>query len=280
MLPPALRIQYIDAPFGLAPPPIRIESNNVKRILISNDDGYRAKGLRALRDALSGLAELTVVAPDRNKSGASNSLTLDVPVRVGKAEDGVYFVTGTPTDCVHLAISGLFDHEFDMVVSGINNGENLGDDALYSGTIAAAVEGRFLGLPTVAFSLCRSNGALQLDTAAHVARRVVERLLAEPLDSSMILSVNVPNVPRDALRGIVTTRLGLRHRSEKVVKANDPRGRPVYWVGISGAGQDAGPGTDFHAVAEGYASVTPLQVDLTRHAVLADVQRWLGGLTL
>lgn len=252
----------------------------LKKILISNDDGYRAKGLRALREALSGLAELTTVAPDRNKSGASNSLTLDVPVRVGKGEDGVFFVTGTPTDCVHMAISGLFDYDFDMVVSGINDGENLGDDSLYSGTIAAAVEGRFLGLPTVAFSLCRGDGPLHFPTAAHVARRIVERLLVEPIDSALILSVNVPNLPLTELRGIVSTRLGSRHRSEKVVKAKDPRGRPVYWVGPSGPGQDAGPGTDFHAVAAGFASVTPLQVDLTRHAALPDVQQWLTGLQL
>lgn len=252
----------------------------MKKILISNDDGYRAKGLRALREALTGLAELTVVAPDRNKSGASNSLTLDVPLRVGKTDDGAFFVTGTPTDCVHLAIFGLFDFEHDMVVSGINDGENLGDDVLYSGTVAAAVEGRFLGLPTVAISQCRGEGPPQFATAAHVARRVVERLLVKPLDRSMILNINVPDLPLADLRGIVTTRLGHRHRSEPVLKANDPRGRAVYWIGTAGAGQDAGPGTDFHAVAAGYASITPLQVDLTRHAALDTVRDWLGGLTL
>lgn len=252
----------------------------MKKILLSNDDGYRAKGLKALREGLTGLADLTVVAPDRNKSGASNSLTLDAPLRLGKAEEGVFFVTGTPTDCVHMAISGLFEHEFDMVVSGINDGENLGDDSLYSGTIAAAVEGRFLGLPTLAFSLVRGEGTMHFATAAHVARCVVERLMSEPLSQSMILSVNVPNVPLDQLRGIVTTRLGHRHRSEKIIKAKDPRGRPIYWVGSAGPGQDAGPGTDFHAVAEGYASVTPLQVDLTRHAALDEVQHWLKGMRL
>ena len=257
-----------------------LSAYHVKKILLSNDDGYRAKGLKALREGLAGLAELTVVAPDRNKSGASNSLTLDVPLRVGKTEDGAFFVTGTPTDCVHLAIFGLFDYEHDMVVSGINDGENLGDDVLYSGTVAAAVEGRFLGLPTVAVSLCRSEGKMHFDTAAHVARRVVERLLAEPLDQSMILNINVPNLPLAQLRGIETTRLGHRHRSEPVLKANDPRGRPVFWIGAAGAGQDAGPGTDFHAVSRGLASVTPLQVDLTRHAALDTVRDWLRDLTL
>jgi 5'-nucleotidase len=249
------------------------------KILISNDDGYRARGIRALRSALAGLADLTVVAPDRNKSGASNSLTLDVPVRVGKVEEGFWFVTGTPTDCVHLAISGFFDFEHDMVVSGINDGENLGDDVLYSGTVAAAIEGRFLGLPTVAVSLCRpASGSPDFDAAARIARAVVAHLLQRPLDRSLILNVNVPHLPFGQLRGLQVTRLGFRHRSEGVVPATDPRGRTVYWVGAAGAGQDAGPGTDFHAVAEGYVSVTPLQVDLTRHAMLDDVRRWIGDL--
>jgi 5'-nucleotidase len=247
------------------------------KILISNDDGYRSRGIRALREALTGLADLTVMAPDRNKSGAGHSLTLDVPVRVGRIEPGVFFVTGTPTDCVHLAISGFFDFEHDMVVSGINDGENLGDDVLYSGTVAAAVEGRFLGLPTVAISQCRPSGGGQpkFETAARVARRLVSHLLERPLDRSMILNVNVPDRPYEELKGLQTTRLGFRHRSEPVLKAQDPRGRPVYWVGPSGPGQDAGPGTDFNAVASGYVSVTPLQVDLTRHAALAGVERWL-----
>jgi 5'-nucleotidase len=248
------------------------------KILISNDDGYRARGIVALRAAMAGLAELTVVAPDRNKSGASNSLTLDVPLRVGKVEEGVYFVTGTPTDCVHLAISGLFDFEHDMVVSGINDGENLGDDVLYSGTVAAAVEGRFLGLPTVAFSLCRPpTGSPDFSAAARVARSIVERLLADPLDRNFILNVNVPALPFEKLRGLLPTRLGHRHRSEAVVPAADPRGRPVYWVGAAGPEQDGGPGTDFHAIASGFVSVTPLQVDLTRHGALPGLQRWLEG---
>lgn len=249
------------------------------KILISNDDGYRARGILALREALTGLAELTVVAPDRNKSGASNSLTLDVPLRVTQSEPDCYFVTGTPTDCVHLAISGLFDFEHDMVVSGINDGENLGDDVLYSGTVAAAVEGRFLGLPTIAFSLVRpERGEADYSAAARVARMMVERLLAQPLDRSMILNVNVPHLPFDKLRGFATTRLGHRHRSERVMASDDPRGRKVYWVGPAGTEQDGGPGTDFHAVANGFVSVTPLQTDLTRHAALEPVARWLDGL--
>ncbi|NDF86840.1 MAG: 5'/3'-nucleotidase SurE, partial [Gammaproteobacteria bacterium] len=205
------------------------------KILVSNDDGYRASGIIALREALTGLAELTVVAPERNHSGASNALTLEQPLRVTEFERNAYFVSGTPTDCVHLAISGLFDFEHDMVVSGINNGENLGDDALYSGTIAAAIEGRFLGLPTVAFSLRRpEQGEMDYSAAAKVARLIVERLLERPLERTMILNVNVPHRPFGELRGFKTTRLGHRHRAERAVKAMDPRGRVVYWVGMAG----------------------------------------------
>lgn len=249
------------------------------KILVSNDDGYRAEGIRRLREALITLAEVTVVAPDRNKSGASNSLTLDVPLRVFEAEPGVYFVPGTPTDCVHLAISGLFDFEHDMVVSGVNDGPNLGDDVLYSGTVAAAIEGRFLGLPTIAVSLCTSAAAGgHFGTGAEVARRLVAQLLQKPLPQALILNVNVPDVPVERLRGFRATRLGFRHRSADVMRAQDPRGRPVYWVGPAGAEQDAGPGTDFEAVAQGYVSVTPLQIDLTRHAALPQVGTWLEGI--
>jgi 5'-nucleotidase len=249
------------------------------KILVSNDDGYRAEGIRRLREALMSLAEVTVVAPDRNKSGASNSLTLDVPLRVFEAEPGVYFVPGTPTDCVHLAISGLFDFEHDMVVSGVNDGPNLGDDVLYSGTVAAAIEGRFLGLPTIAVSLCTSAAAGgHFGTGAEVARRLVAQLLRKPLPQALILNVNVPDVPIERLRGFRATRLGFRHRSASVMRAQDPRGRPVYWVGPAGAEQDAGPGTDFEAVAQGYVSVTPLQIDLTRHAALPQMGGWLEGI--
>lgn len=248
------------------------------KILLANDDGFRAEGIRQLRHALTGVADLTIVAPDRNRSGASNSLTLDVPLRVFTAEENVHYVVGTPTDCVHLAISGLFDFEFDMVVAGVNDGANLGDDVLYSGTVAAAIEGRFLGLTTVAVSLCTEQGGPRhFATAARVAREIVDRLISERLDRGMILNVNVPDLPYDQLRGFRATRLGYRHRSEPVIRASDPRGRPVYWIGPSGPGQEAGPGTDFHAVAEGFVSVTPLQIDLTRHAALGTVAQWLDG---
>jgi 5'-nucleotidase len=249
------------------------------KILVSNDDGYRAEGIHRLRAALATLAEVTVVAPDRNRSGASNSLTLDVPLRVFEAEPGVYFVPGTPTDCVHLAISGLFDFEHDMVVSGINDGANLGDDVLYSGTVAAAVEGRFLGLPTIAVSLCTSGAAGgHFETGAEVARLLVTHLLKSPLQRALILNVNVPDVPFAQLKGFRASRLGYRHRSAAVMKAQDPRGRAVYWVGPAGAEQDAGPGTDFDTIAQGFVSVTPLQLDLTRHAALPEVTDWLAGL--
>ena len=249
------------------------------KILVSNDDGFRAEGIRRLREALATLAEVTVVAPDRNKSGASNSLTLDVPLRVFESEPGVYFVPGTPTDCVHLAISGLFDYEHDMVVSGVNDGPNLGDDVLYSGTVAAAVEGRFLGLPTVAVSLCTgAAGGGHFATGAEVARLLVAQLLRKPLERALILNVNVPDVPFAQLRGFRVSRLGFRHRSAPVMRARDPRGRTVYWVGPAGAEADAGPGTDFDTVAQGYVSVTPLQVDLTRHAALPTLAGWLDGL--
>ncbi len=246
------------------------------KILVSNDDGYRAEGIARLRAALFDLGEVTVVAPDRNRSGAGNSLTLDVPLRLFESEPGVYYVAGTPTDCVHLAISGLFDFEFDMVASGVNDGANLGDDVLYSGTVAAAIEGRFLGLTTLAISLCTiPGGGRHFDTAARVARTLVMALLERPLDAALILNVNVPDVPHEQLAGFESTRLGFRHRSEDVIRASDPKGRPVYWIGPAGPGQDAGEGTDFHAVAQGRVSVTPLSIDLTRHAALADIARWL-----
>ncbi|HWP94314.1 MAG TPA: 5'/3'-nucleotidase SurE [Gammaproteobacteria bacterium] len=247
------------------------------RILLSNDDGYRAEGLRCLMRHLGEIAEIHVVAPDRNRSGASNSLTLDAPLRVHHEPDGVIAVEGTPTDCVHLAITGLLDAEPDMVVSGINAGANLGDDVLYSGTVAAAMEGRFLGLPAIAVSLV-SEHPTHYDTAARVARLLVERLERERLPADTILNVNVPDVPWERLNGIEATRLGHRHRSEPVIKATDPRGRPIYWVGAAGAEQDAGPGTDFNAIARGCVAITPLTVDLTRYAALDTVAGWLKGL--
>ena len=244
------------------------------RILLSNDDGYQADGLQTLALALSDVAELVIVAPDRNQSGASHSLTLDVPLRVGQTRDGIYFVTGTPTDCVHLAITGLLDDEPDMVIAGINHGANLGDDVLYSGTVAAAIEGRFLGLPAVAVSLV-GNEPRHFDTAGQAVRALLSRLQADPLPADTILNINVPDQPAQDIAGFQVTRLGHRHRAEPAVPTTDPKGRTVYWVGAAGAGQDAGPGTDFHAVENGYVSVTPLQIDLTRHDRIEQLRDWL-----
>ena len=249
------------------------------RILVSNDDGYLAPGLRSLADALEPLGEVTVVAPDRDRSGASNSLTLRSPIRPRTADNGYIFVDGTPTDCVHLAVTGLLDHEPDIVVSGINAGANLGEDVIYSGTVAAAMEGRLLGLPSIAVSLV-SQQCRHFETAARVARRLVEETLERPLDSNVILNVNVPDRAFDALRGFSATRLGHRHRSEPVIRMVDPRGGTIYWVGPSGAEQDAGPGTDFDAVRAGFVSVTPLHFDLTRHQTLGSAERWLSEISL
>jgi 5'-nucleotidase len=249
-------------------------------ILVSNDDGYLAEGILKLNSALAKLARTTVMAPDRNRSGASNSLTLDVPLRVFQSSPDVHFVQGgTPTDCVHLAISGYFDFEFDLVCSGINDGANLGDDALYSGTIAAAIEGRFLGLPAVAFSLCMEpDSQRNFDTAAKVAEALIGRLIQQPLERGVTLNVNVPDLPYGEIKGIRATRLGGRHRSKPIVPVQDMKGRRMYWIGPSGAGQDAGEGTDFDAIANGYVSVTPLQIDLTRHQALPGLAAWLKPL--
>ena len=245
------------------------------RILLSNDDGYQAPGLRALHEAISHIAEVVVVAPDRDRSGASNSLTLELPIRAREAENGFLSVEGTPTDCVHLAITGLLQSEPDMVVSGVNAGANMGDDVIYSGTVAAATEGRFLGFPAIAVSIA-SYTPRYFDTAARVAAELVQRLASNPLASDSILNVNVPDLPYSELQGMLATRLGHRHKAEPVVKSQDPRGRPIYWVGPAGAEQDAGQGTDFHAVRNGYVSITPLQVDLTRHRTLPELSAWLA----
>jgi 5'-nucleotidase len=244
-------------------------------ILISNDDGYQSRGIRALADALATIATVHVVAPDRDRSGASNSLTLDSPIRARSDAPGYTCVDGTPTDCVHLAITGLLEQEPDMVVAGINAGANLGDDVLYSGTVAAAMEGRFLGSPAIAISLAGDQPA-HFDTAARVALELVQRVLSGRLPADTILNVNVPDLEWDALRGMQATRLGHRHKSEPVVKMNDPRGRTVYWVGPAGSEQDAGPGTDFHAVRAGYVSITPLDVDLTRYEAMEPLASWLA----
>ncbi len=244
-------------------------------ILISNDDGYRSPGIRCLAAALETVARVTVVAPDRDRSGASNSLTLDSPLRAREADNGFVYVEGTPTDCVHLAITGLLDEEPDIVVSGINAGANLGDDVIYSGTVAAAMEGRFLGLPAIAVSLA-SFQPQHNDTAAQVILDLLARIQCQPVPPNTILNVNVPDLPYAALRGWQVTRLGHRHKSEPVIREQDPRGRPIYWVGPPGSEQDAGPGTDFHAVRQGFVSVTPIHVDLTRHDVLDSVRHCLG----
>ena len=247
------------------------------QILLSNDDGYQARGLKTLAKELAALGDVVIVAPDRDRSGASNSLTLDAPLRVRRAAENVYYVNGTPTDCVHVAITGLLDSEPDLVVSGVNHGANLGDDVIYSGTVAAATEGRFLGLPALAVSLVLRGGK-HFDTAATITRRLVTQLADHPLPPNTILTVNVPDLPLDELAGMATTRLGFRHRSEPVIKTMDPRNRPVYWVGNAGPSQDAGPGTDFNAVTSGYVSVSPIKVDLTDHASLSPLDSWLQKL--
>ena len=247
------------------------------RILLSNDDGYQARGLRTLAEALASVAEVTIVAPDRNRSGASNSLTLESPLRVEQVDDRIYYINGTPTDCVHIAITGLLEQAPDVLISGINHGANLGDDVLYSGTVAAAMEGRFLGIPSIAVSLVLDGGA-HFPTAAGFIRRLVERNATDPLPTDAILNINVPDRPAAELEGVRTTRLGFRHKSEPAVKALDPHNRPIYWIGPAGAGQDAGPGTDFDAVASGCISVSPIKVDLTAHAALDKVASWFDRL--
>jgi 5'-nucleotidase len=245
------------------------------RILLSNDDGYFSTGLAVLAEAVARVAEIHVVAPERDRSGASNSLTLTRPLRMHRAPNGFYFVDGTPTDCVHLAVTGLLADEPDIVIAGINHGANLGDDVIYSGTVAAAMEGRFLGLPAIAVSLVGRN-ARHFDTAARVVLELLERLKDHALPTDTILNVNVPDLPYAELAGFEATRLGNRHKAEPVIKSADPHGNPIYWVGSAGAEADAGPGTDFHAVRQRRVSVTPLYVDLTRHATLASVARWLA----
>lgn len=244
-------------------------------ILLSNDDGYLAEGLAALAGALSKLAEISVVAPDKNRSAASNSLTLELPLRAHLADNGFIKVDGTPTDCVHLAITGLLAKEPDMVIAGINHGSNLGDDVIYSGTVAAATEGRFLGLPAIAISLASTDEPVHFDTAAHVAVILLRQLIDKPLPQDILLNVNVPDVSLKDLKGFQATRLGQRHKSEPVIKHKDPRGRAIYWVGPPGAEQDAGPGTDFFAINSGYVSVTPLQLDLTRYDRINSIKDWL-----
>lgn len=250
------------------------------KILASNDDGVFAPGLAAMVKALKPLSDVQVVAPDRNRSGASNSLTLDNPLRIREAENGFIMVEGTPTDCVHLAITGYLQDDPDMVVSGINWGANLGDDVLYSGTVAAAMEGRFLGYPAIAFSLAGEKTCKHFDTAAHVVEKVIRMVIEKPLSADMILNVNIPDCPIEDLRGLEVTRLGHRHRAEPISEMIDPRGHKIYWVGPAGPEQDAGPGTDFHAIRNRCVSVTPLQVDLTRYQAMEDIATWSSHISL
>ena len=249
-------------------------------VLLSNDDGVDAPGIRILAEHLRAAGhEVWVVAPDRDRSGASNSLTLDQPIRVARVDSMTWCVYGTPTDCVHVALAGLLDREPDIVVSGINSSANLGDDVIYSGTVAAAMEGRFLGLPAVAVScVSRNHQAQHYETAARAAVEIVARLAVDPLPADTILNVNVPDVAWDELAGFEVARLGQRHRAEPCIRQTDPRGRPIWWIGPPGAEQDAGPGTDFHAVRHGNVAISPIQVDLTRYQALEKVASWVGAL--
>ncbi|MGE5615518.1 MAG: 5'/3'-nucleotidase SurE [Bacillota bacterium] len=244
------------------------------RILLSNDDGYFAPGLAALAEGLAGLGEITVVAPERDRSGASNSLTLDRPLSIRRAHNGFQYVNGTPTDCVHMAVTGILDFEPDVIVSGINSGSNMGDDTLYSGTVAAAMEGYLLGIPSIAVSLVGTEFAYY-DTAARVAFELVRRIARAPFGAPVLLNVNVPDVPYEQLGAVEVTRLGRRHKAQPVVQGNNPRGEKVYWVGPAGAAREAGPGTDFNALERGAVSVTPLQVDLTHASQIPVLAGWM-----
>lgn len=250
------------------------------KILVSNDDGYQAPGMLALVEMLQQLdfiERITVVAPDRDRSGASHSLTLDQPLRPIETQPDFYQVNGTPTDCVHLAINGLLDFMPDMVISGINAGANLGDDVLYSGTVAAAMEGRFLGLPAIAISMGDHHTPQYYSTATQVLSDLIKQLFQRPLPRDMILNINVPNVPFEQLKGIHITRLGHRHQAEPMIKAHDPRGRTIYWLGPPGNARDDGEGTDFYALSQHIVSITPLQIDLTCHADIPLLKAWLSN---
>lgn len=251
------------------------------RVLVSNDDGVEARGIEVLAKTLSAVGEVVVVAPDRDRSGASNSLTLDQPIRVTRLGDNRYRVAGTPTDCVHLALCGMLDRDPDIVVSGINNSGNLGDDVIYSGTVSAAMEGRFLGLPAIAVSLVTTDHIGEhYASAAQAALSIMQRLIVDPLPADTILNVNVPDLPWHELRGYAVTRLGKRHRSAPCIEQVDPRGRPLWWIGPAGEVDDDSHGTDFQAVRDGYISITPIHVDLTRFQAIEKVSSWVGSLSL
>lgn len=251
------------------------------KILISNDDGVFAPGIDVLAKALSKLATVTVVAPDRDRSAASNSLTLDMPLRITKQMNGYYSVNGTPTDAVHLAITGWMDEAPDMVVSGINSGANLGDDVIYSGTVAAAMEGRYFGFPAIAVSLVSPDKKFRYyDTAARIVCTLIETLKRDPLPKDTILNVNVPDKPLSDIKGIKVARLGNRHLAEPVITAKDPRNETIYWIGPAGKEQDAGPGTDFHAINEGYVSITPIKIDLSDYQAIKHISEWAETISI
>jgi len=247
------------------------------RILVSNDDGVHAPGIEILAKRLKEIADIVVVAPDRDLSGASSSLSLKRPLRVKKLPNGFYSVEGTPTDCVHLAVTGYFDSTPDMVISGINDGANLGDDVLYSGTVGAAAEGRFEGFPALAISLC-SKGNNHYETAAFAAKTIAGKLQTKKFAPQTVLNVNVPDIPIKDIRGYQITRLGTRHRAEPLIKEHDPRGREIYWIGPPGPEQDDGVGTDFHAINNNYVSITPLQMDLTNYRLMDDLSEWIADI--
>ena len=244
-------------------------------LLLSNDDGIQAIGLKYLADSLSKIGKITVVAPNRNHSASSNSLTLDRPSRAQKLSENWYSVDGTPTDCVHLAITGLINEEPNIVVSGMNAGANLGDDVIYSGTVAAAMEGRFLGLPAVAISITSFQPSY-FEDAAQMSYEMISKLTTTQLPNDVIININIPDLPKEEINGIQTTRLGNRHKAEPVIQAEDPRGKPIYWVGAAGPEQDSGPGTDFHAIKNGYVSVSPMHLDLTHYKVMQEVSDWVS----
>ncbi len=249
------------------------------KILLSNDDGVHALGIKILQQTLAEFAEVTTVAPDRNCSGASNSLTLLNPLRAQQLDNGFYSVNGTPTDSVHLGISQLVEDTPHLVVAGINNGANLGDDTLYSGTVAAATEGRHMGLPAIAVSLVGKHEQ-HYQTAATVTAKIIQHLAKYPIGNNQILNINVPDVPLSELKGIKVTRLGHRHKAEMMKKVKDPWQRDIYWYGTLGEELDGGEGTDFHAVANGYASVTPLTVDMTAYKSIDSMTQWMSELSL
>ena len=244
------------------------------RLLLINDDGVFAQGLEALYHEFKNIHQITVIAPDRNCSGASNALSLHSPLRIQTMNNGFNAVNGTPSDCVHLGVNEFLSEEPELVISGINHGPNLGDDVIYSGTVAAATEGRYMGLPALAVSLASYEGK-HFDTAAKVVAEIVAKLPSHPLPANQILNINVPDVPYSELKGLKVTRMGRRHRAENMVKDTDPFGRTIYWYGKVGPQQDAGEGTDFYAIANGFTSVTPLSVDMTAHNSLKDLKSWL-----